>query len=341
MRARNTLNVFEAGPEHAPAVVEVIHRSFAARPPVDPPATALDETAASVAAALERSGGLLVERRGVAMGTMLFDDSRPGQLGLRRVSVDPRHQNRGVASAMVGVAEDIAEERGLDGVWLHVREELPEMIEFWERRKYIPVGREGTLLEYGKTLWLARELPDVAATQDFATRLAALVRPGDVLVLTGDLGAGKTTFTQAFGTALGVRGPITSPTFVLARSHPSLGSGPSLVHVDAYRLGDAAELDDLDLDASLEDAVTVIEWGEGKAEQLSSSWLHLRLEHRVASIIDPLGTQVGELINGDEDPREQTWPPPDPEGMRVLTIRSYGARWVGVPLRSSLLPAGD
>lgn len=338
MRSLNTLNVFEAGPEHAPAVVEVIHRSFGARPPIDPPSTALDETVASVAAVLETAGGLLVERRGVAMGAMLFDDSRPGQLGLRRVSVDPRHQNRGVASAVVGVAEDLAEERGLDGVWLNIREELPDTVEFWARRKYLPVGRDGTLLEYGKTLWLSRELPDATATQDIAASLASLVRAGDVIVLSGDLGAGKTTFTQAFGDALGVRGPITSPTFVLARTHPSFGGGPPLVHVDAYRLQDAWELDDLDLDTAVEDSVTVVEWGEGKAEQLSDSWLHLTLECRSANAMDPLGTRVGERIDGEEYLDLTFAPDAGPDDMRVLTVRPHGSRWVGVPLRSTLLP---
>ncbi|NUO34402.1 MAG: tRNA (adenosine(37)-N6)-threonylcarbamoyltransferase complex ATPase subunit type 1 TsaE, partial [Dermatophilaceae bacterium] len=98
-------------------------------------------------------------------------------------------------------------------------------------------------------------------TRDFGRRLGALLRGGDVLVLTGDLGAGKTTLTQAVAEGLGVRGPITSPTFVIARVHPSLVGGPELVHVDAYRLGSALELDDLDLDADLDASVTVVEWG--------------------------------------------------------------------------------
>src|ERR1700704_5729814 len=97
-------------------------------------------------------------------------------------------------------------------------------------------------------------------------RLAAVLRPGDLVILAGPLGAGKTTLVQGIGTGLGVRGPVTSPTFVIARVHPSLVGGPSLVHVDAYRLGDALEVDDLDLDASLAESVTVVEWGEGKVE---------------------------------------------------------------------------
>ena len=91
-----------------------------------------------------------------------------------------------------------------------------------------------------------------------------------MLVLSGELGAGKTTFTQGLGAGLKVRGDITSPTFVISRVHPSLAGGPALVHVDAYRLGGIAELDDLDLDASLDDAVTVVEWGQGLAEALAA-----------------------------------------------------------------------
>ncbi|MHA3837444.1 tRNA (adenosine(37)-N6)-threonylcarbamoyltransferase complex ATPase subunit type 1 TsaE [Terrabacter sp. AAH1] len=117
----------------------------------------------------------------------------------------------------------------------------------------------------------------LAQTQDFGRRLGALLRGGDVLVLTGDLGAGKTTLTQAVAEGLGVRGPITSPTFVIARVHPSLVGGPELVHVDAYRLGSALELDDLDLDADLDASVTVVEWGAGLAEQLSDTRLELTI----------------------------------------------------------------
>jgi tRNA threonylcarbamoyladenosine biosynthesis protein TsaE len=110
-------------------------------------------------------------------------------------------------------------------------------------------------------------------TRALATRLAALLRAGDLLVLSGDLGAGKTTFTQGLGAALRVRGDVTSPTFVISRVHPSLVDGPALVHVDAYRLHGALELDDLDLDASLEEAVTVVEWGTGVAEDLTDDRL--------------------------------------------------------------------
>lgn len=121
---------------------------------------------------------------------------------------------------------------------------------------------------------------EVTAATDDAMRalgrdLAALTRPGDLLILSGPLGAGKTTLTQGLGEGLGVRGTITSPTFVISRIHPSLVGGPALVHVDAYRLGGFAELDDLDLDASLDESVTIIEWGEGLAEGLSDDRLEV------------------------------------------------------------------
>jgi tRNA threonylcarbamoyladenosine biosynthesis protein TsaE len=114
-------------------------------------------------------------------------------------------------------------------------------------------------------------------TQRFGRALGALLHGGDLLVLTGDLGAGKTTLTQSIAEGLGVRGPITSPTFVIARVHPSLVGGPELVHVDAYRLGSAVELDDLDLDADLDASVVVVEWGAGLAEQLSDTRLELTI----------------------------------------------------------------
>lgn len=112
-------------------------------------------------------------------------------------------------------------------------------------------------------------------TTGFGRALATLLRAGDLVVLAGDLGAGKTTLTQGIGAGLRVRGAVTSPTFVIARVHPPLGDGPALVHVDAYRLGSIAELDDMDLDATLDDSVTVVEWGEGLAEDLAES--HLRV----------------------------------------------------------------
>ena len=133
------------------------------------------------------------------------------------------------------------------------------------------------------------QLRTVDETHAWGARLGALLRAGDLVVLTGGLGAGKTCLTQGIAQGLGVRGPVTSPTFVIARVHPSLVGGPDLVHVDAYRLGGLAELDDLDLDASLEEAVTVVEWGRGVAEQLSDDYLEVTLTGYDSRVVDLAG----------------------------------------------------
>jgi tRNA threonylcarbamoyladenosine biosynthesis protein TsaE len=125
---------------------------------------------------------------------------------------------------------------------------------------------------------VTRELRTVADTQAFGRELAGLLRAGDLVVLSGPLGAGKTALTQGIGAGLGVRGPVTSPTFVLARVHR--GGRLPLVHVDAYRLGSMADVDDLDLDATAEEAVTVVEWGHGLVEQLADEHLVVELERR-------------------------------------------------------------
>ncbi|NHA68397.1 tRNA (adenosine(37)-N6)-threonylcarbamoyltransferase complex ATPase subunit type 1 TsaE [Phycicoccus sp. CMS6Z-2] len=122
------------------------------------------------------------------------------------------------------------------------------------------------------------DLPEPGDTRALGAALGGVLRAGDLVVLTGTLGAGKTTLTQGIGEALGVRGAVTSPTFVIARVHPSTVDGPPLVHVDAYRLGGALELDDLDLDASVEDSVTVVEWGHGLVEGLSADRLEVVLD---------------------------------------------------------------
>jgi tRNA threonylcarbamoyladenosine biosynthesis protein TsaE len=150
------------------------------------------------------------------------------------------------------------------------------------------------------------QAPDAEAMRELGRSLAGRLAPGDLVVLTGSLGAGKTTFTQGLGAGLGVRGQVTSPTFVIARLHPSEVGGPALVHADAYRLGGIAELDDLDLDASLDRAVTVVEWGEGLAEGLAESRLEVHIvrseeegeEHRRVEIT-PVGPRWHALSLGE------------------------------------------
>jgi tRNA threonylcarbamoyladenosine biosynthesis protein TsaE len=153
-----------------------------------------------------------------------------------------------------------------------------------------------------------------AAMRELGRRLATVLRPGDLVVLSGDLGAGKTTLTQGLGAGLGVRGQITSPTFVIARVHAPEGDGPALVHVDAYRLTGFAEVDDLDLDATLAESVTVVEWGEGLVEELAPDRLEVRL-HR------PTGARGGP----DEAPGDGDQP-------RTVRCTGYGPRWKGVRL---------
>ncbi len=153
----------------------------------------------------------------------------------------------------------------------------------------------------------------VQETRALGARLAGALRPGDLVVLSGPLGAGKTALAQGIGAGLGVTGPVTSPTFVLARVH----RGPlPLVHVDAYRLRDAGtpglELDDLDLDADLPRSVVVVEWGEGLVEGLSDARLEVRLDRPVVPPRRGDGT-------AEEGPDERT-----------VSVRAHGERWAAV-----------
>lgn len=166
------------------------------------------------------------------------------------------------------------------------------------------------------------ELVDADATRALGAALAEVLRAGDLVILTGDLGAGKTTLTQGIGAALNVRGQVASPTFIVAREHPPLPRpdgtrGPGLVHVDAYRLGGLSELDALDLDSSLGDSVTVVEWGRGLAETLADDRLEIDLQRpRGVPSFDP-------GVAAEEDPEA---------GTRKATIRAVGQRWAGVDL---------
>ncbi|MFG1908824.1 tRNA (adenosine(37)-N6)-threonylcarbamoyltransferase complex ATPase subunit type 1 TsaE [Kribbella sp. NPDC048928] len=301
------LHVVDATQEHVDDIVSVIHHAFSARRVLDPPSTQLSENATTVAAAIAEHGGLLVLSDGVPLGAMLFEQTGD-ILNLRRVSVDPRYQTRGVASAMVGCAEQVAVRRGLGRVNLIARVELPDTVEFWRRRGYSVVDRQAHNLIYAKAMPVELTVPTADDMQAIGEELAGQLRAGDVLVLSGDLGAGKTTFTQGLGVGLKVRGAITSPTFVISRVHPSLADGPALVHVDAYRVGGFAELDDLDLDASLEDAVTVVEWGHGLAEALAPDRLDIV------------------VTRGDDDSDET----------RSLRITPIGPRWAASGVRISV-----
>ena len=140
-----------------------------------------------------------------------------------------------------------------------------------------------------------------AEMRDLGRRLATILRAGDLVILAGPLGAGKTTLVQGIGEGLGVRGPVTSPTFVIARVHPVLsGAGPALVHADAYRLGSISEVDDLDLDTDATAAVTVVEWGTGLAEGLAEDRLEISIQPDLTSEV------------------------------RTVQLNGYGVRWNGL-----------
>jgi tRNA threonylcarbamoyladenosine biosynthesis protein TsaE len=166
------------------------------------------------------------------------------------------------------------------------------------------------------------EVPSAQTMRDLGSALATLLRAGDLVVLSGDLGAGKTTLTQGIGRGLGVRGDVTSPTFVIARVHPGHGDRPPLVHVDAYRLGSLAEVDDLDLDATLGDSVTVVEWGEGLVEELAADRLEVRLLRPRGS---DAGADLAADLAADRAPAEGDEP-------RRVEIVGHGGRWRDVAL---------
>lgn len=270
--------VRRVGPEAAADVLAVVQEAFGARPVLDPPADALGEDLHSVRRLLARRGGLLAVLDGRPVGCVVLDPTLDG-LVLRRFGVTPHAQGRGVAAALVEAAVEAA--TGRSAVRVVAREELPGTVAFWEAHDFVVTGGTSPYVELARWLGTTFDAPDAETMRDLGARVGSSLVAGDLVVLTGELGAGKTTFTQGLGEGLGVRGGVTSPTFVIARVHPSLGDGPDLVHVDAYRLGGLDELDDLDLDASLDSAVTVVEWGAGLAEGLADARLEVVIERTV------------------------------------------------------------
>jgi tRNA threonylcarbamoyladenosine biosynthesis protein TsaE len=185
-------------------------------------------------------------------------------------------------------------------------------------------------------------------THALGAALGAALEAGDLLVLTGELGAGKTTFTQGLGEGLGVRAGIISPTFVLVRIHPNVPDGPrpggpDLVHVDAYRLESAAEIDGIDLENTMDSAVTVVEWGRGRVEHLSDSRLEVEL-HRPRGGAAPVAAR-----DAAEHSAGNTAPAPageaavldfdtgDDDEPRTVVIRGFGPRWADRPLLPAAL----
>jgi tRNA threonylcarbamoyladenosine biosynthesis protein TsaE len=305
-----------ASPQDAAAMVEVIHSAFGARPPVDPPSTAIEETAETLAASLQRGSGIFAQVGGRPAGVIVVLPGSAGVARFSRVSVHPELQRHGIASAMVTAAEELAAIQGFTRVELLSRSEFPEFIAFWQHRGFV-VDRavpHGVILT--KSLPLAIKVATSKAMVRLGERLAQLLERGDVIIAGGDLGAGKTTLTQGIGRGLGSEGPIISPTFVLSRIHPSAIRRPTLMHVDAYRLSSSYELDDLDLDAAVADSITVVEWGQGIAEGLADDRLEIDIWTSPADL-----SAVGD------------------DSERIVTIRTVGGRWSAVDLGA--LRGGD
>ena len=157
---------------------------------------------------------------------------------------------------------------------------------------------------------------DADQTRALGEDLGRILAAGDLVMLSGGLGAGKTPLTQGIGIGMGVRGRVASPTFIVARVHPSLSGGPDLIHADAYRIKDLSDLETLDLDSSLDEAVTVVEWGEGKTEAMSNERLSIEVRRASGGQADTDGDII-DLEHMDD-------------GTRLIVLRAHGHRWDGV-----------
>ncbi|MFT2708197.1 alanine racemase [Clavibacter zhangzhiyongii] len=242
----------------------------------------------------------------IAMDQLVLDvGDLPVEVGDTAVILGPGDRGEPTAEEWAGWAETIGDEivtrvgPRVDRIHLHERATADERATAAADEvlsdELVPVPTPDDMEELGRA---------------FARELGA----GDLVVLSGPLGAGKTTFTRGLGEGLGVRGPVTSPTFVLARTHPSLVDGPPLVHVDAYRLADARELDDLDIDFAR--SVVVVEWGQGKLDGIAEEWWDL-------AIARPTG--AGDA-DPDDDGADDLDPDAAPEEPRTVRVRRLRAR---------------
>jgi tRNA threonylcarbamoyladenosine biosynthesis protein TsaE len=291
--------------DDAATVHALTRAAFAGQETLEPPSGATRETVQDVARWIADNGALVLLDADEIVAAARFSH-QDGGFWLRRVAVRPDRQGRGLAALLIDAGEREAARLGHHEMRVGVRRPLVDNIAYWKRRGFADEAEHGFWVELRRAVPVEAILATADDTRRFGSRLATLLRAGDLVLLSGGLGAGKTTLTQGIGDGLGVRGPVTSPTFVIARVHPALGDGPPLVHVDAYRLGGLAEVDDLDLDASLDESVTVVEWGEGKVEDLSDD----RLE---------VGIQRPDGLGGGDQADES----------RTVSVRPVGRRWIG------------
>lgn len=290
-----------AGPQDAPAVLAIIHEAFGARRALDPPPEALSDTVDDVRARIADGGGIIATVGCRDAACLLMSAPDPDTLMVHRVSVRPRFQHCGLAALIVRAAGERAAEQGLRRLQLMARTDLPEVIGWWRSHGFSTDHEVPGGLILGIDLPAAVAVPTAEQMRRLGALLAARLRAGDLLVANGGLGAGKTTLAQGIGAGLDVEGPVISPTFVLSRVHRARGTGPDLVHVDAYRMGSAAELEDIDLDATMDDSVTLVEWGAGMAEGLAPDRLDI------------------DIARGD-DPADDT---------RTVYLTGHGDRWAG------------
>jgi tRNA threonylcarbamoyladenosine biosynthesis protein TsaE len=299
--------VREATAQDAAAVHGLIRWALDRPYTLEPPAGATPATVAEIATWITDNGALvaLEDRRGIAdIAAVACYSHRDDGFWLRRAVVRTDLQGVGLAGLLIAAAEGVAARGGHREMRVALRKSCDGAKAYWQGLGFRHHRDHDWWVELRRQLPVEAVLATPEDTRALGRRLASLTRAGDLLLLSGDLGAGKTTLTQGIGEGLGVRGAVTSPTFVIARVHPSLGDGPPLVHVDAYRLRDLAEVDDLDLVASLDDSVTVIEWGEGLVEGLAEDRLELVLRR----------------------------PVDDTDETRTVWLRGIGARWVDVGL---------
>jgi tRNA threonylcarbamoyladenosine biosynthesis protein TsaE len=303
-----TLRLVPPTTAQAPAVLEIIRDAFSHRAPVNPPPAALGETVESVSSQIESGFGILAlvddEPAGVVLVSIAENGDDGHVAGIHRVSVAPRFQRQGIASVMAMVAlEELPGEVAL--VRLTARTEFPHVLRWWRRLGFSEYARSGNSVELQRRAPVRVAVPVAKEMQDLGWRLSEHLRAGDLIIASGDLGAGKTTLAQGIGMGLGSIDPVVSPTFVLSRVHQSASGRPAFVHVDAYRLGSLAELEDIDVGSSLDDSVTLVEWGAGIAEGLSDERLEIDIRRSL-------------------DPQDET---------RWVFITSVGARWKAPELR--------
>ncbi|MEC9051336.1 MAG: tRNA (adenosine(37)-N6)-threonylcarbamoyltransferase complex ATPase subunit type 1 TsaE, partial [Actinomycetota bacterium] len=210
-RPESKVAVRRVGPEAAADVLHVVLAAFGARPAMDPKPAALLETEETIAEKLAAGGGLLAELHGEPVGTLILDP-RGSTTYLRRFGVVPGHQGHGIAGALIDAAVDAVLESGTgtDDLTVVAREELPKTIRFWDRQGFREITRRSPLVEMRRPLRTAVfQAPTADAMRGIGRSLAGQLTKGDLIVLTGDLGAGTTTFTQGLGAGLGVRGHVT------------------------------------------------------------------------------------------------------------------------------------